>query len=306
MNELEKESIVSEQNAAIERIGRIARQDPCGRGLSGAATPFPLREAAAELLSSRRVVLLTGFCVRAAMVGETDGPPGTLSLAVALDRLGAKIALVTDAHSAGLLSAASAVYGVSFPTTVLTPSHAVAQLDELAASFSPTHVVAIERPGSAADGHRYSMRGEILDDIAPAADRLFESPESSELRRWKTIAVGDGGNELGMGSLRESLQGRVKHGPLIFCATRADFALAVGISNWGAYALAAAVSLLAGRLLLAPLEKEREVMEALLAAGAVDGCTKSPSLSVDGLPWECYFPVLTAMYAEAHRGYRLG
>jgi hypothetical protein len=292
---------VSEQNAAIdaaiERIGRIARQDPGERGLSGAATPFPLREAAAELLSSRRVVLLTGFCVRAAMIGETDGPPGTLSLAVALDRLGVKIALVTDAHSAGLLSAASAVYGVSFPTTVLTPSNAVAQLDELAASFSPTHVVAIERPGSAADGHRYSMRGEILDDIAPAADRLFELSES---RRWKTIAVGDGGNELGMGSLRESLQGRVKHGPLIFCATRADFALAVGISNWGAYALAAAVSLLAGRLLLAPLEKEREVMEALLAAGAVDGCTKSPSLSVDGLPWESYFPVLKAMYEEAN------
>jgi hypothetical protein len=143
------------------------------------------------------------------------------------------------------------------------------------------------------------MRGEILDDIAPAADTLFESP--APLRRWKTIAVGDGGNELGMGSLRKSLQDRIEHGPLIFCATPADFAIAVGVSNWGAYALAAAVSLLAERPLLPSLEKEREVLEAMLAAGAVDGRTKTPSLSVDGVSWENYSLVLKAIYDEAER-----
>ena len=284
--------------AAIEAIGQIARYDPCGRGLAQAVPEIPLREAAAELLSGQRIALVTGFCIRSVMTGESDGPPGALTLAAALGCLGKEVALITDIHSAGLLAAVSAVHQVSFPVTTLTLAGADAQLTALAASFSPTHVVAIERPGKAKDGHLYSMRGEILDDIVPAADILFQP---STPRRWKTIAIGDGGNELGMGSLREDTKQRVPHGDLIFCATPADFAIATGTSNWGSYALTAALSLLSGTLLLPSPQKERDALEALLAAGAVDGCTKSPSLSVDGIPWDDYSKILEAIYRETQK-----
>jgi hypothetical protein len=145
------------------------------------------------------------------------------------------------------------------------------------------------------DGHRYSMRGELLDDLAPAADRLLSPPFA---RDYSTIAIGDGGNELGLGALRDTLKDKVMHGELIFCATPADHIIPSGISNWGAYALVAALSVLSGRCLMQPPEHERAILQSLLAAGAVDGCTKKCELSVDGIGWEDYGSTLAAMYAE--------
>lgn len=280
---------------AVARLDEFVRRDPGGRGLSGKTPAGRLGPAAFELLAGRRVAIITGFCVRSAMAGETDGPPGSLALASALRVLGKKVILVTDRHSLPLLRAGVKFLGTPFRVLELPESQGEADtaLDALAASFKPTHVVALERPGSAPDGHRYSMRGEVLDDIAPAADRLF-GPDSE--RGWVTIAVGDGGNELGMGGLRDSLMAEVPLGRLIFCASPADHTLACGISNWGGYALAAALSLLSGAQLLRPPERERGLLSAMVEAGAVDGCTREPGLSVDGLPWEEYSRTLEEMY----------
>jgi len=281
----------------IARIDTLARRDPGQRGFSSAADTGHLQAAAAELLAGERVIVVTGFCIRAAMIGENDGISGALAVADALRRLGKQVVLVTDVHSAGLLVAGAAVFGAPFPITVLSPlqSEADRAIDELLAAFRPTQVLAIERPGSAADGHRYSMLGDRLDDLVPAADRLL-APGGA--RHYRTIAIGDGGNELGLGGLREAFKERVAHGELIFCATAADYVIPAGISNWGACALTAALSLLAGRPLLHPAAHERRVLEALLAAGAVDGCTRQPTLSVDGIAWDDYAKTITAIYAE--------
>ena len=199
----------------IRRIEALARRDSGNRGLASFADSRDLLSAASELASAERVILVTGFCIRAAMAGETDGPSGTLALADALHQLGKEVVLVTDEYSHPLLTAGAAVFGTAFPSVTLSlvQEEADRQIESILNSYSPTHVVAIERPGSAADGHRYSMRGEIMDDIAPAADRLL-APLSP--RRFTTIAIGDGGNELGFGSLRDTLKARVLHGDLIF------------------------------------------------------------------------------------------
>ena len=60
--------------------------------------------------------------------------------------------------------------------------------------------------------------------------------------------------------MRESLKGRVTHGELIFCSTPADYLIPAGISNWGAFALVATLSLLVGRLLLRSPEHEYAVL----------------------------------------------
>ncbi len=280
---------------AVLRIEELARRDPGGRGLSGRAAAGALGPAAFELLASRRIAVVTGFCVRSAGIGETDGPPGALALAGALRILGKKAILVTDRHSLPLLRVGAKHLGTPFRALELPDPQAEADaaLDRLAAAFKPTHVVALERPGSAPDGHRYSMRGEILDDVAPAADRLF-TPDPG--RGWVTLAVGDGGNELGMGRLRDTLKGGVSRGDLIFCASPADHTLACGISNWGGYALAAALSILSGALLLRTPEQERDLLAAMVEAGAVDGCTRERALSVDGLSWEEYAVTLRGIY----------
>jgi hypothetical protein len=289
-----KEALLQE---SVARLDTLARRDAGGRGLATFAGPTDLLPAAAELLGGQRIILVTGFCIRAAMIGENDGPPGTLALADALCQLGKEVVLLTDEHSAGLLAAGAATYARAYRTVVLglAPEVAQRQIADLVAAFAPTQVVAIERPGSAPDGHRYSMHGEILDDLVPAADCLLEPAAG---RTYRTIAIGDGGNELGFGGLRAALKQQVKHGDLIFCSTAADHVIPAGISNWGANALVATLSLLAGRLLLRPPAHDYAVLQALLAAGAVDGCTRTAALSVDGLAWDSYATTLAGLYDE--------
>jgi hypothetical protein len=280
----------------ITRIDRLARHDPGQRGFAEFADCDHLESAARELLAGQRIILITGFCIRDAMIGENDGPPGTLALADALRQLGKEVVLVSDQYSTGLLNAGAVPLGPAFTTVTLSLAQDLAdrEIQALLSAFAPTQVVAIERPGSAVDGHRYSMRGEVLDAVVPATERFLPPADA---RNYRTIAIGDGGNELGMGALRASLKDRVNHGELIFCATAADYVIPAGISNWGAYALVAALSLLSGRLLLRPPADERRVLEALLVAGAVDGCTKKPALSVDGIPWEAYAGTLAEIHA---------
>ena len=285
----------------IQRIETISRRDPGGRGLAAHVTQEQLLPAARELMTGTRIVIVTGFCIRAAMAGETDGPPGALALADALDRLGKEVLMLTDDFSAPLLEAGATAAGwrPNLKTINLPQDTADAAIDELIAHFAPTHVVAIERPGNAIDGHRYSMRGEPLDDLVASADRLFVPRPD---RNYATLAIGDGGNELGLGGLRDELSSRVPHGDLIFSATTADHVIAAGISNWGAYALTAALSLLSGQQLIHPPNHERLVLEAMVNAGAVDGCTKQRELSVDGLMWNDYARTLDDMYREALSG----
>jgi hypothetical protein len=289
---------------AIQQIEQFSRRDPGGRGFTPHAPSGVLAPAAEALATGTRVIIVTGFCIRSEMIGETDGPPGALVLAGALRRLGMEVALLTDGYSAPLLAAGlkldeSDIPGI--PVILLGEAQEEADdaIDSLLASFAPSHVVAIERPGNAADGHRYSMRKEILDDLVASADCLLSPPGK---RSHTTLAIGDGGNELGLGSLRDALSGYVAHGETIFSATAADHVIPAGISNWGAYALAASLSLLTGQLLIGTPQHERSVLAAMVAAGAVDGCTKQCALSVDGLAWDDYARTLDAIYRETRDG----
>ena len=285
----------------IRQFELLARHDPGGRGLASSEAESHLYSAALNLLSAERVILVTGFCIRAAMIGETDGPSGTLAVAYALRQLGKEVVLVSDKFSDGLLEAGAKVLGAPYSITVLSPVQEESDraIDELLASFAPTQVVAIERPGSAIDGHRYSMRGEILDELVPSADRLL-APASA--RNYATIAVGDGGNELGMGHLRDSLMDRINLGELIFCDTEADHVIPAGISNWGAYALAASLAVLSGKHVLITPEDELAILEAQVAVGAVDGCTRKNEVSVDGVPIGDYLQTVADIFAgcQAH------
>ncbi len=283
---------------AIKAIERFSRRDPGGRGLAAHAPLDTLFPAAQTLLDSERIVVTTGFCIRAALAGETDGPPGALNIADALLGLGKRVVLVTDKYSAPLLAAGASIFEIEAPIIQidLPQENADRAIDELLGEFAPTHVLAIERPGNAADGHRYSMRGEMLDDLIPGADRLLAPPAP---RNFTTLAVGDGGNELGLGGLRAQLGDRITHGELIFCATAADHIVPAGISNWGGYAIAAALSLLSGKPLLRSPAHERRAVEAMVATGAVDGCTRQRSLSVDGLLWDDYASTLQDIFRHA-------
>ena len=111
-------------------------------------------------------------------------------------------------------------------------------------SPSLTHLIALERVGPSRAGRCYSMRGrDITDHMAPA-HRLFEKERGHTA--LTTIGIGDGGNEIGMGKIPSDVIGRnIPNGELIACRVPTDHLIVCGVSNWGAYALAAGVALAA-------------------------------------------------------------
>jgi hypothetical protein len=70
-----------------------------------------------------------------------------------------------------------------------------------------------------------------------------------------------------------------------------DFLIVAGVSNWGAYALAAGVMALKGRAepdLFDPAA-ELKALDHLVSNGPlVDGVRGTPTATVDGLDWEAY------------------
>jgi D-glutamate cyclase len=189
--------------------------------------------------------------------------------------------------------------------------------------LSLTHVIAVERVGPshderslmhqsrvgpapleqflkavpAADRNRcHNARGICIDEWSPPLYRLFEKTASApQSNNPKTIGIGDGGNEIGMGTVPwEELVRRLprKESIAIPCRIATDWNIIAGTSNWGAFALAAAVALLAGRTeVLSHVDTafHQHLLERMVIDGpAVDGIARRPSTTVDGLPFATY------------------
>lgn len=318
---------------SIEQFERLIRRDPARRGLISTEPLFgPLCEGhlaqSADHLAKfgTHVAIVTGFFIPTAdqPAAETDGPPGALILADALLRAGIETRIVTDSLCVGsLLAGADAV---RYPRKNVV-SYAVDQPDDLASFFDDdfgrqlTHLVSIERvgpshtreslvrqdrtiappverfcqlvPGDAFD-HCHNMRGRVIDQYTAPLHRLFEMlPASRPAAR--SIGIGDGANEIGMGSIAwEDLQCRLQGdmAARIPCRIPTDWTIVAGTSNWGGYALAAATLLLRDQPhLLAKYDRthEQRVLEHLVKHGpTVDGVTGQQEASVDGLPFLTY------------------
>jgi len=93
------------------------------------------------------------------------------------------------------------------------------------------------------------MRGKIIDHHTTRMYRLFEDIRGF-LPQAKTIGIGDGANEIGMGVvLWEELRCRLdgEYAGRIPCRIATDWNVVAGTSNWGGYALAACTLILQGR-----------------------------------------------------------
>lgn len=142
------------------------------------------------------------------------------------------------------------------------------------------------------DGGLEITDGDTADDELSDNEEDYDDAENFAPT---TIGIVDGGNEIGCGSIPWSeLRRAVTRGPaeLTACRIATDHLILAGISNWGAYGLAAAVAALNGRdaaLVAWPRELETQVIEAMVAdAGAVDGTTKRNEPTVDGVSLESY------------------
>ncbi len=261
---------------ALDPIDWLLAFDPGRRGIAKFYRPGGVRAAARSLARGKRVVLTTGFAVGPGLA-ETDGPPGAAVLGRALRLLGKPVSYLVDDVAAPLMEAALKALGEPVEIVVL-PRDGAAELP--AGDERPSHLVAIERPGRAGDGEYRNARGESVGAWNGRLDSLFLKPP----RGVTTIGIGDGGNEIGMGNVRPHLlrQGRLAR--KIASVVRVDYLVVAGVSNWGAYGVAAYLSILARQLLLHTAEEERRIVTACVEAGAVDGITRRRVPTVDGLP----------------------
>jgi hypothetical protein len=218
----------------------------------------------------------------------------------ALTAVGVSCRVVTDEPCRG--TCVAALHGLDVPLDVVPLGGSV---DDTVAQWrraGVTHAVSIERCGRSADGAPRNMRGEDISAFTTPLDELFLAGP------WQRIAIGDGGNEIGMGSLPAPLIGaHVAHGETIACATPADHLIVAGVSNWGAYALIGALALLrpdwrdtlAGWL---DADRDAAILHAMVDDGpAVDGVTRQRTYTVDSLPAGTHHAKLHAIRALVER-----
>jgi hypothetical protein len=255
--------------------------DPANRGVAHFFVPGDLAAAARSLADSQRVIIITGFYILAAEAAESDGPPGAVVLARALRRLGKEALLVTDSANEAVVRAAAEVLDPNIPVTVFSPRATEAVYRNLLERFQPSHVVAVERPGRAADQCYYTMRG---DDISMMTARLDWLVLLAGEYNAVTIGMGDGGNEIGMGRVRDQVVEHVPYGDRIACAVPTDYLITAGVTNWAAYALVTLLSLLLAQHLLHDPEEEGKMLAAMTRVGCVDGNLCRPAESIDAVP----------------------
>ena len=144
--------------------------------------------------------------------------------------------------------------------------------------------VAVERLGRNRAGQHHTIFGAPL-ELDPVADDLFERMNA---QGRLTIGFGDGGNEIGFGALYDEARAAVPRGA--DCGRpvrrrpgdvdRRRVLFPVAVSNFGAYAVAAAMGLLAGRAALLP--PVPTIADAV--AGAIAEAASTVAPSVLGLP----------------------
>jgi len=221
------------------------------------------------------VAIVTGFWIPSAMppAFETDGPLGSAFLMTVLHRL-------------------------RIPATILCERALLPVFRECSVVPQPTHLISCERPGPTADGSFRTMRGIDITDVHRGVHAEYEALRSKF--HPVTIGIGDGGNEIGMGSIPAAvIEANIGNAAAIQCVVPVDHLIVAGVSNWGAYALAAGVAAIRGDFSAAPLfdeTMEQAGLSAMVEAGPlVDGVLGRRQATVDGLTWEDYIAPLRRM-----------
>jgi D-glutamate cyclase len=293
-------------NRLVDEIERLIQVD-VGRHVTALfeAARGGLRGAASALATapSVRVGLITGFYVPLGSppAAETDGPLGAALLAKGFAELGIPCRLATDEPCRTACAAALAGAGAKpVPVDATDPTTTVTTWRRCGI----THAVSIERCGRSADGVPRNMRGLDISSYTAPLDELFTAGP------WETIAIGDGGNEIGMGSLpRELIAQNVDHGEIIACATPARHLIVAGVSNWGAYGLLGALAAFRddwrARLLACLNEKlDQAILETMVNDGpAVDGVSRLRTMTVDNLDLTVHHNKLREICALVEAGH---
>jgi len=167
-------------------------------------------------------------------------------------------------------------------------------------------IIACGRPGPSSDGNCYTMSGINMNEyglIAPLHNFVPGTKDAGYSSIERTfIAIGDGGNELGMGKVIDKIHEHLEDGEKIGAVATlddeglsADYLIAASVTNWGAYGLIAAALLVQAsdskdrnwiKHCLPTEEAETKLLHRCVKAGSRDGVSGENEATIDGMPLE--------------------
>lgn len=314
-----------------ENLDALMTLDPRGYGvcriLYAGARAFaggPVAMHAAEALCGRVkqgdvVYIVVGFVLLPHQVPEMDGSVSAILLARALVlAFDAKPVIVCPPDSVEAFSRCANVVGLhsyqDLATALRLPlsvgivpftkdrAAAAGQARRLLASCPPAAAVAVEASGANARGVYHNAAGQDISGLQAKSDVLWGALRA---RGVLTIAIGDLGNEIGMGAIGPHIQKYVPFtaegecscgcGGGILSATGADCIVTATCSDWGCYALMAALAYRKRDMnILHREEMESEVMRVLSRNGMID-MTGSLLPGVDGFDTRMNVGVVSLM-----------
>ncbi len=309
----------------------LANLDPRGYGvcklLYKAAREFtgaPLCVNSAEKLTKTLkagslVYIMTGFVLHPFGKAETDGAVGAVMLARALvNAFDAKpviicpeecvnaLALIAQCVGLGVCYSVEDVIKNTSSAGILTftkdRSAAAACADEIISQGVPDAVIAIECPGENASGVYHNAKGVDVTRLEAKQDILFEKLCGMGVLN---IAIGDLGNEIGMGAIGGYIKENIPFagenacgcgcGGGICVRTKADNIITAAVSDWGCCSLIAMLAfILENSDIMHDAVLEEKALDAAAEGGLIDMTGKGIP-AIDGFGTDIILPIVTLM-----------
>ncbi|MCX7834837.1 MAG: DUF4392 domain-containing protein [bacterium] len=222
------------------------------------------------LRSAKDIAIITGYYIKQVQSIETDGPLAAFLLAEFFHFKNQRCTIYTDEQCFPQL------WKVNYD---LQNRFQVKNIHQKMLWDDHDVCIVIERIGKTSDGHCYSLRG---DPVEVENTTVYQFLHFCHKKKIPTIAVGDGGNEIGMGKYARLLEQQFQLRRL--CVVPTDYFVFAGISNWISWAW---IALLDRQYFIElPIEKEFQYLTILNQAKVVDGLTYQITPTVDGVSFE--------------------
>ena len=263
-----------------QSLDDLANLDPRGYGVckilyqaSRALAGGPVCMNAAQKLCDTLkegdiVYIMTGFVLRPYKKAEMDGIVSSLLLCRALVKaFGVKPVVVCPVDNEKAVRALASCVGLhlfeDFETLNQIPvsmgmylftkdaEKASSCADRLLQLAPPKAVISIECPGANENGTYHNAIGLDVTELEAKQDILFEKAQKMGVL---DIAIGDLGNEIGMGAISETLKEFIPYAAPGACScgcgggiavkTKATNLITATVSDWGCYAMIASLAFL--------------------------------------------------------------